>query len=140
MVGAVLFALALTAQDAAPPASHPAAAETDASLTRIRARLASPETVRLSTDRELPEPTFRVEIHQHPYFTEVPFVWTFAGGGVPFVPPHGDQIGGTPLVSSGNMLPLFVSLKRALDERAARAEMQKAFAEFCETHVCVLPR
>ena len=98
----------------------------------------------MSTERELPKPTFRIEIHQHPYFTEVPFIWTFAGGGVPLTAPGLEHMGGSQLPQSfgggTDVLPALASLKRALDEHAAKAEVQKAILEFCATHLCVLPR
>jgi len=125
------------AQNPAPP-DEPA--PPDAALTRIRAQLARPQRLKIATNRELPEPTFRIEIRQHPYFTEVPFVWTFPGGGVPLTAPGGAYTGGTPLVSSGNLLPLFGALKHAIDQHAATAEVQKAIAEFCATHICVIPQ
>ncbi len=136
-----MLGILIIAALAAAPQSQAAdeAPKPDASLTRIRTRLARPERLHVSVERELPEPTFRIEIHQHPYFTEYPFIWTFDSGGVPFGTP-GFVRTGTPLVSSGNVLPLFTSLKRALDEHAAKAEVQKAILEFCATHLCVLPR
>src|SRR5437870_3501176 len=77
------------------------AARTDAALTRIRAALARPERLRISTrHRDLPEPTFRIEIRQHPYFTEVPFIWTFSGGGVPLTAPGLERMGGSQLPRS----------------------------------------
>ena len=130
--------MALGAAQKPSPADEPAPA--DAALTRIRAKLARPERLKIAPDRELPEPTFRIEIRQHPYFIEVPFVWTFSGGGVPLRPPDGAYTGGTPLVSSGNLLPLFGALKHAIDQHAAPAEVQKAIAEFCATHICVIPQ
>jgi|SRR5579862_615108 len=133
---------------AAPQSPAPAedTASADASLSRIRTKLATPPRLRLTppTDRELPEPTFRIEIHEHPYFTEVPFIWTFSGGGTPLTAPGLEHMGGSQLPKSfgggTDVLPLFASLKRALDEHAAKAEVQKAILEFCATHICVLPR
>ena len=142
MVGPALLALALAAAPQTP-ASAGEPARSDAALTRIRARLAKPERLHVSTERELPEPTFHIEIHQHPYFTEVPYIWTFGGGGVPLTAPGLEHMGGSMLPQSfggTDVLPLFKSLKRALDEHAAQAEVQKAILEFCATHICVLPR
>ena len=136
------IALAAAAQDPLPdrvtPASNP-------SLNRIRARLSQPEPLHVRTDRELPEPTFRVEIHQHPYYTDVPFIWTFAGGGYSLTAPGLEHMGGSPMPKafgkSGNdVLPLFMKLKRALDERSAKVEVVKALEEFCASHACVLPK
>ncbi|HEV3140351.1 MAG TPA: hypothetical protein VGY57_07555, partial [Vicinamibacterales bacterium] len=124
-----MLAIALAAAPQSPvPADE--AARSDAQLTRIRAKLATPGRLRISTaDRQLPEPTFRIEIHQHPYFTEVPFIWTFAGGGMPLTAPGLEHMGGSQLPRSfgggTDVLPLFTSLKRALDERAAKADVQK---------------
>ena len=143
MFGPALLAIALAA---APqnPAPSDEASHSDAALSRIRARLAKPERLHVSTERELPEPTFRVEIRQHPYFTEVPYIWTFAGGGVPLTAPGLEHMGGSMLPQSfgggTDVLPALAALKRALDEHAAKAEVQKAILEFCATHLCVLPR
>jgi len=134
--------MALGAAQNPAPAYEPAQA--DAALLRIRAKLAKPERLKIAPDRDLPEPTFRIEIRQHPYFTEVPFIWTFSGGGVPFTAPGLEHTGATPAAGSvgggTDVLPLFLSLKRALDEHSAKAEVQKALAEFCATHICVIPR
>jgi hypothetical protein len=138
----ILIVMALAAPQSTAAADE--APRSDAALTRIRARLAKPERLHVSTERELPEPTFRIEIRQHPYFTEVPYIWTFAGGGVPLTAPGLEHMGGSQLPQSfgggTDVLPLFTSLKRALDEHAAKAEVQKAILEFCATHLCVLPR
>jgi hypothetical protein len=149
VLGPALLAIALagTPQSPAPSGGQAAgdtAAQPDSSLSRIRARLSRPEKVHFATDRQLPEPTFRIEIRQHPYYTEVPFIWTFQGGGMPLTAPGLEHMGGSQLPhsfgSGSEILPLFTSLKRSLDEHAARAEVQKALAEFCATHICVLPR
>ena len=141
----VILTIALAAAAQNPAAAPDEAARTDAALTRIRAALARPERLRISTrHRDLPEPTFRIEIRQHPYFTEVPFIWTFSGGGVPLTAPGLERMGGSQLPRSfgggTDVLPLFTSLKRALDEHAAKADVQKALEEFCATHICVIPR
>jgi len=137
------IALAAGAQNVAPTAEVPHTFG-DASLDRIRERLSQTSWLRISPDRELPHPMFRIEIHEHPYFTERPFVWTFAGGGYPLTAPGLERMGGSGLPKSfggGNdILPMFTSLKRALDTRAARAEVQKALEEFCAAHSCVTPR
>jgi len=137
------IALAAGAQNVAPTAEVPHTSG-DASLDRIRERLSQTSWLRISPDRELPHPMFRIEIHEHPYFTERPFVWTFAGGGYPLTAPGLERMGGSGLPKSfgggTDILPMFTSLKRALDTRAARAEVQKALEEFCATHTCVTPR
>ena len=154
MFGPVLLAIALAAdpQNPAPPADGSAAnppgssqVQTNPSLNRIRLRLSRPQRIHFTTDQPLPEPTFRIEIRQHPYFTELPFIWTFQGGGAPMTAPGLEHMGGSMLPQSfgkggTDILPLFTSLKRSLDEHAARTEVQKALAEFCASHLCVLPR
>ena len=143
MLAPVLLAIALAAGPQ-NPAGDSDAPKSGSSLSRIRVKLSQPERLHIATTRELPEPTFRIEIHQHPYFTEMPFIWTFAGGGYALTAPGLEHMGGSQLPKSfgggTDVLPLFMSLKRSLDERAAKAEMQKALAEFCATHICVLPR
>ena len=62
--------------------TSPAPSDDAASLRRIREKLAKP-AASLVIKPPTPEPTFKVEVQQHPYFTEIPFVWTFSGGGVP---------------------------------------------------------
>jgi len=153
MLGPALLAIAIAGAPQAPavPADggqsvSETPVQSDASLNRIRLRISRPQRIHFATDQPLPEPTFRIEIRQHPYFTEMPFIWTFQGGGSPMTAPGLEHMGGSMLPQSfGNkggtdILPLFTSLKRGLDEHAARAEVQKALAEFCATHLCVLPR
>jgi len=145
----VLLAIALAApqtQGTSPDAAAMESQQSDAALARIRARLAKPDRLKITPDRDLPEPTFRIEIHQHPYFTEVPFIWTLGSvGGAPIANPGLAQMGlpSTPGGSFGggtDILPLFRSLKRALDEHRALTEVQKAILEYCATHVCVIPQ
>lgn len=137
------IALAAGAQSLAPAAEVPHA-PADASLDRIRERLSQTSWLRISPDRDLPQPMFRIEIHEHPYFTERPLVWTFAGGGYPLTAPGLERMGGSGLPKSfgggTDVLPLFTSLKRVLATRAAKAEVQKALEEFCAAHTCVTPR
>jgi len=113
-------------------------------MDRIRERVSRAPSLRIPTNRELPQPTFRIEIREHPYFTEVPFVWSFAGGGYPLTAPGIERMGGSGLPKSfgggTDILPLFTSLKRSIDRRAAKAEVEKAIAEFCATHSCANPR
>jgi len=132
---AAALALVLDQSAAAP-------ADDSASLRRIRAALAKPAST-LVVKAPPPEPTYRVEILQHPYFTEIPFVWTFAGGGVPTTQtPAGP---GQPLISVGvpigaggdeGVLPMLRAIKRSLDERGAHGEVSRAIAEFCAAHGC----
>jgi len=151
VLGPALLAIALAGapQNPAAPSGGPDSAgeapASDATLDRISARLSRPARIHFTTDQPLPEPTFRIEIRQHPYFTEVPFIWTFQGGGSPITAPGLEHMGGSMLPQSfgkggTDILPLFGKLKHGLDEHAARAEVQKALAEFCATHICVMPR
>jgi hypothetical protein len=96
-----LLAIALSAgaQNVAPAAQVPHTSG-DASLDRIRERLSQTSWLRISPDRELPQPMFRIEIHEHPYYTERPFVWTFAGGGYPLTAPGIERMGGSGLPKS----------------------------------------
>jgi hypothetical protein len=114
----------------------------DASLRRIRAALAKPAPT-LVVRPPAPQPTFKVTIQQHPYFVERPFVWTFAGGGTPTTQrPTGP---GQPLITvgvpiggggEGGVLPMLRAAKSALQEHAARDEVERAMAEFCAAHSC----
>jgi hypothetical protein len=138
MVAPAILALALSASPQS--AAAPDAVQGDSYVARIRDLLARRAPVlKIST----PEPTYKVEIIQHPYFTTVPFVWTFAGGGVPTAQRQTDA--SSPLISVG--VPIggggdagigaaFRALKSKFDERAARDEVGRAVAEFCATHAC----
>jgi hypothetical protein len=128
-------AIALQASSAPPPSAS------DALLARIREALAKgPPRLRITT----PEPTYRVEIREHPYFRDLPMTWSFAGGGVPTTERRVD--GSTPVISVGvpiggggdaGVLPMLRALRAKLGEHAAREEVSRAIAEFCATHACV---
>src|SRR5262249_7846221 len=78
----------------APQNAPSDAAQPGASLARIRELLARrPPVLKITA----PEPTYKVEVIQHPYFTTPPFVWTFAGGGVPLAQRQTDAA--SPLIS-----------------------------------------
>src|SRR5262245_38402882 len=138
----VMFASAVLALVlAGAPQNAPSdAAQPGASLARIRELLARrPPVLKITA----PEPTYKVEVIQHPYFTTRPFVRTFAGVGLPLAQRQTDAA--SPLISIG--VPIggggdqgvgaaFRALKSKLDERAAREEVSRAVAEFCASHAC----
>ncbi len=130
----VALALAASPQEAPPPqTSWPV------SLEHIRAGLQRTPTLRVTAPP--PEPTFRTEIVQHPYFIEIPQTWTFGGGGYASSAPSAAPGAPSPLghVEGGtDILPLFARIPHALAERAARREVQQAMAEFCARYSCVL--
>jgi hypothetical protein len=125
------MALAAPQQNAAAQAPQ-APTEWPVSLSRIRAGLARPIRLRIAT----PEPTYRVEIQQHPFFTDVPRTWTFDGGGVPFSATPFGTSGSPAAVQSGNLLPLFGKVQHAIEQHAAEEEVRRAIADFCATHSC----
>jgi hypothetical protein len=138
MVAAAILALALS-----PSPQTAASQETDGvgvSLARVRELLTRrAPALKITT----PEPTYKVEVIQHPYFTTTPFVWTFAGGGVPTMQRRTD--GATPLISIGvpiggggdeGLGAAVRAIKRKFDERGAREEVSRAIAAFCATHEC----
>ena len=132
----LLFALALASPAQEAPADTPAL---PVSLDRIKAGLQRAPTLRI--DAPPPEPTYRVKIVQHPYFLEVPFTWTFAGGGVPSSAPSVMPTSGipwTPPLVQTDALPALKAARRALAERAARREVQQTIQEFCAQYTCVL--
>ncbi len=129
---ALAFALALAAspQEAAPPTQ---ATPLPVSLDRIRRGLQRTPT--LHVNPPAPEPTFKVTIIEHPYFREIPYQWNWGGiGGVPSSAPAAGV--GSPALAQVDVLPLLKSAKHAYDEHAASKEVERAFAEFCSTHVC----
>ncbi|HZR23344.1 MAG TPA: hypothetical protein VFA59_07150 [Vicinamibacterales bacterium] len=136
-VGSLVLLLAMMTQSVAD-----APANDSASLRRIREKLAKPAPS-LVVKAPTPEPTFKVEVQQHPYFTEIPFVWTFNGGGVPTTQKTTGP--GQPLITvgvpigggEGGVLPALRALKSKLQERGAREEVERAIAEFCATHACL---
>ena len=116
---------------AAQPAAAQNAPQDDAQLARIRKALDRPAQLRI-TPRE---PTFRVEVRQHPYFTDQPFVWTFDGGGVPMAAPQFSATGTPPIVQV-DALPLITRARKALAQRAAEREVRRAMADYCASHSC----
>jgi len=122
--------------------TEPTPVDDGASLRRIREKLAKPAPS-LVVKAPTPEPTFKVEVQQHPYFIEIPFVWTFNGGGFPLTQtPTGP---GQPLITvgvpiggggEGGVLPALRALRAKLQDRAAKDEVSRAIAEFCATHAC----
>ena len=126
---AIAFALALTASPQEPP---PEAAALPVSIDRIRRGLQRAPTLRVNPPP--PEPTFKVTIVEHPYFREVPHQWSWGAGGVPTGAPN--PAAGSPALVQADVLPLLKSAKHAYDEHAASKEAQRAYAEFCSTHVC----
>lgn len=133
-IGPLIVTLALGAspQDAAPvPAPKPA---NDAALNRIRERLRTAPAAPLRVTLPEPEPTFRVHIQEHPYFTEQPTTWDFGGGGVPFTAP-GAGAGSQPLASV-DLLAVGRGIKKAIAKREAAEEVRRAMEEFCATHRC----
>jgi hypothetical protein len=134
----LVMALALAGADQ-DAAAAPAAS---ASLDRIRAALARTPALRVDAPPPPPATTYRVEIIEHPFFTEIPYEWNFAtGGGFPSSAPSATPGAPPPLshVAGGtDILPLFGKVKHAFAERAAQREVQQTVAEFCATHSCVL--
>jgi hypothetical protein len=122
------FALAAPSQSASDAA---ATSDLAVSLNRIRAALQKTPALRLA----LPEPTFRVEVRQHPFFVDVPWTWEFAGGGVPTLSPRPGPIG-TPPLGQVDVLPLWRAARKARARRAAEDEVRRALEEFCATHSC----
>lgn len=133
---AVLLALALAAAAEEPPATT----ALPVSLDRIRDGLQRKPVLRINAPAPEP-PTFRVEIIEHPYFHAQPKPWDYGGGGfassapsaTPGAPPPGGRAPG-----GSDVLPLFTKAKHALDEHAARREVQQAILEFCAQYSCVL--
>ena len=103
----------------------------DETLRRIAAALAQPQSLRLTT----PVPTFRTEVRQHPWFTDVPHPWDFAGGGVATAVPQAGRPA-TPALVAADALPLLRAARTAWAERGAREEVSKAIESFCATHPC----
>jgi hypothetical protein len=135
---------------AAALSATPLAAQTDerplelpVSLERIREALASDKPSIL--DRLDLQPTFRVEVQEnHPNFGEMLSAEKMRGGPVP---PGGLYAyeqqrmlfpNSTPWVMSINTLPVFKAIANAISDQrrertaaAARAEVERAMAEFC---------
>jgi hypothetical protein len=124
----LVAALATASQDAAVPLRT---APDETSLKRIRGALAKSAGLRVNT----PVPTFRIEVREHPFFTEHPTVWDFAGGGVPTAAPRFGSSGTPPLVVI-DLLPLVRAARKAYTQHAASTEVRRALTEFCSTHSC----
>ena len=134
MLALAFSALLLSDPQPVAVAADAPTAVTQASLRRIRAALSRPARLRLT----VPEPTFRVEVRAHPYFTEIPWTWDFGGGGgAPLAPP---TLGSsTPPLITIDLLPIgraIANARRAHAERAAQDEVRDALANFCSTHAC----
>jgi len=116
---------------AAPLAAGQEAAgsKNDESLSRIRQALAR-DTKRLQIVP--PTPTFKVEITQHPFFTERPETWNFAGGGVP----PGTRADHAVPAASVDVWPMLRGLREKIAERRAQEEVSASIAAFCATHEC----
>jgi hypothetical protein len=124
-VTVLVLALQVVAQE--PPAGSEAQTY-GVSLSRVRQALERPQ--RLHVD--LPEPTFKVEVRGHRFFTDLPFTWTFEGGGVPFAAPQVGTSGSPPLVK-GDVLPLLSRARKAMAARAAQRDAERAIREYCAT-------
>jgi len=131
---ALAFSALLLSDPQSVVAADAPAVVTLASLNRIREALSKPAGLRVT----VPEPTFRVEVRAHPYFTEIPWTWDFGGGGAsPVVPRTIGQ--STPPLIAIDLLRIgraLTSARRAHAERAAQDEVRHEFAEFCSTHAC----
>lgn len=144
LVALMLAAPCAEAQDGSTQAPPSTAAPTTAlpvSMDRIRRGLQRTPTLRV--DLPPPEPTFKVQIVQNPYFLEVPYKWDWGvRGGVPTTAPNVTATGGNqwtpPLISSGNMLPVLTSFVHGFAERSAEREVQQTILEFCAQYSCVL--
>jgi hypothetical protein len=106
-----LLAFALALADA-PQDSHTArqAAVSEASLKRIQRALAtsSPTVLRL----EPPTPTFKMEIRQRMYYTDLPPTWEYVkAGGVPFRAPGAGPIGSSPLIQI-DLMPIVRAVRK----------------------------
>ena len=127
----VLLAMAMVLQTAE--------AELPVSVAQVRARLARPAPLQTSL-LELPRPTFRVEVREHPYWTDEPVAWNFTMPPMsPLVPPRslGEPGIGTTAAGVGfDPRSAIAAARHALRERAARKEVQKAVAEFCAVIGC----
>ena len=135
MLALAFSALLLSDPPSVVVAADAPAAATQASLNRIREALSKPAGLRVT----VPEPTFRVEVRAHPYFTEIPWTWDFGGGGAPapLVPRALGQ--STPPLIAIDLLQIgraVASARRAHAERAAEDEVRHELAEFCSTHAC----
>lgn len=135
-MGSILVALLLSAPAQDAPA--PTTTTLPVSLDRIRRGLQQKPALRVSAP---PEPTFKVQVIQHPYFFDIPYTWTFGAGGVPSTAPSPVYTGGnptTPPLVKAEAWPLVTAAKQALAEHAAQRDVQQAMLEFCAQYSCVL--
>ncbi|OLB62033.1 MAG: hypothetical protein AUI11_07240 [Acidobacteria bacterium 13_2_20CM_2_66_4] len=134
MLALAFSALLLNDPQTVVVAADAPAVVTQTSLIRIRETLSKPAGLRVT----VPEPTFRVEVRAHPYFTEIPWTWDFGGGGAaPVVTRTVGQ--STPPLIAIDLLPIgraLANARRAHAERAAHDEVRHALADFCSTHAC----
>ena len=134
MLALAFSALLLSDPQTVVVAADAPAVVTQPSLIRIRETLSKPAGLRVT----VPEPTFRVEVRAHPYFTEIPWTWDFGGGGAaPVVTRTVGQ--STPPLIAIDLLPIGRALangRRAHAERAAQDEIRHTLADFCSTHAC----
>jgi hypothetical protein len=135
MLALAFSALLLSDPQSVVVAADAPAVVTQASLSRIREALSKPAGLRVT----VPEPTFRVEVRAHPYFTEIPWTWDFGGGGgaAPVVPRALGQ--STPPLITIDLLAIgraLANARRAHAERAAQDDVGHELAEFCSTHAC----
>jgi hypothetical protein len=130
----LVLAVSLALQSATEP-------EPPVSMDRIRARLAAPATLQLA----LPEPTaeFRIVIHEHPYWNDEPLGSNFkvppmTALAAPAAPGSPEWFASQGAAGGGGveMLSLIAHVRRALEERSARKEVQQAIAEFCAANSC----
>jgi len=134
MLALAFSALLLSDPQTVVVAADAPAVVTQTSLIRIRETLSKPAGLRVT----VPEPTFRVEMRAHLYFTEIPWTWDFGGGGAaPVVTRTVGQ--STPPLIAIDLLPIgraLANARRAHAERAAHDEVRHALADFCSTHAC----
>jgi hypothetical protein len=138
MLAHALLVLALGALPQDPGRINSSAAfEDEASLSRIKAALARPPTLRIEWPCD--RPTFRVQVEAHPFFTERSWRWDFSAGGVPprvsRAAPTFPLVGTPPLVVF-DVLPLIHAARKAHAEHEAATEVRRALEEFCSTHQC----
>jgi hypothetical protein len=76
---AIALALTLLAQGPSPSSEAPSPMRLPVSLTHIREALAKQTWLQITVPPE--QPTYRLEIREHPFFKEKPYKWDFGGGG-----------------------------------------------------------
>ena len=123
-----LLAIAVALQAAEPQAT--------VSLDRLRAQLAQPAALPI-TIPDLPRPTFRVEVHEHPYWIDDPLAWHWDMPPMsPLVAPGSAWLAGGGAGGGTDVLPAIKAARRSRQLRAARREVVKDFADFCASHDC----